>query len=29
MFLPVDAEVKVKLGENVRGSETVIAELRK
>lgn len=29
MFLPVDAEVKIKLGENVRGSETVIAELRK
>lgn len=29
MFLPVDAEVKVKLGDNVRGSETVIAELRK
>ena len=29
MFLPVDAEVKVKLGDNARGSETVIAELRK
>ena len=29
MFLPVDAEVKVKLGENVRGSETIIAELHK
>ena len=29
MFLPLDAEIKVKLGENVRGSETVIAELHK
>lgn len=29
MFLPVDAEVKVKLGETVRGSETIIAELHK
>ena len=29
MFLPLDAEIKVKLGENVRGSETIIAELRK
>ena len=29
MFLPLDAEIKVKLGENVRGSETIIAELYK
>lgn len=29
MFLPLDAEIKVKLGENVRGSETIIAELCK
>ena len=29
MFLPLDAEIKVKLGENVRGSETIIAELHK
>ena len=29
MYLPLDADVKVKLGDTVRGSETVIAELRK
>lgn len=29
MYLPLDAEIKVKLGELVRGSETVIAELHK
>ena len=29
MYLPLDAEIKVKLGELVRGSETVIAELQK
>lgn len=29
MYLPLDAEIKVKLGDNVRGSETIIAELRK
>lgn len=29
MYLPLDAEIKVKLGDTVRGSETVIAELRK
>lgn len=28
MFLPLDADIKVKLGECVRASETVIAELR-
>ena len=29
MYLPLDAEIKVKLGDYVRGSETVLAELRK
>ena len=29
MYLPLDAEIKVKLGDSVRGSETVIAELHK
>ena len=29
MYLPLDAEIKVKLGDTVRGSETVIAELNK
>lgn len=29
MFLPLDAVIKVKLGDTVRGSETVIAELNK
>ena len=29
MYLPLDADIKVKLGECVRGSETVIAELKK
>ena len=29
MYLPLDAEIKVKLGDTVRGSETVIAELHK
>ena len=29
MYLPLDAEIKVKLGECVRGSETIIAELQK
>ena len=29
MYLPLDAEIKVKLGDNVRGSETIIAELHK
>ena len=29
MYLPLDAEIKVKLGDTVRGSETVIAELQK
>ena len=29
MYLPLDADIKVKLGDTVRGSETVIAELRK
>ena len=28
MYLPLDAEIKVKLGESVRACETVIAELR-
>jgi len=27
MFLPVDADIKVKIGDKVRGSETVIAEI--
>jgi phosphatidylserine decarboxylase len=27
LFLPVDAKVKVKIGESVRGAETVIADL--
>ena len=29
MYLPLDAEIKVKLGEYVRASETVIAELHR
>ena len=29
MYLPLDAEIKVKLGDTVRGSETIIAELHK
>lgn len=29
MYLPLDAEIKVKIGECVRGSETIIAELHK
>ena len=29
MYLPLDAEIKVKLGEYVKGSESVIAALRK
>ena len=29
MYLPLDADIKVNLGECVRGSETVIAELKK
>ena len=29
MYLPLDAEIKVKLGDTVRGSETIIAELCK
>jgi phosphatidylserine decarboxylase len=29
MYLPLDAEIKVKLADTVRGSETVIAELHK
>lgn len=29
MYLPLDADIKVKLGDTVRGSETIIAELRK
>lgn len=29
MYLPLDADIKVTLGEYVRGSETVIAELKK
>lgn len=29
MYLPLDAEIKVKIGECVRGSETIIAELQK
>lgn len=29
MYLPLDADIKVKLGDTVRGSETVIAELHK
>ncbi len=29
MYLPLDAIIKVKLGDTVRGSETVIAELNK
>ena len=28
MYLPLDAEVKVKIGEYVRACETVIAELK-
>ena len=29
VYLPLDAEIKVKIGECVRGSETIIAELQK
>jgi phosphatidylserine decarboxylase len=29
MYLPLDADIKVTLGECVRGSETIIAELKK
>ena len=29
MYLPLDADIKVELGEYVRGSETIIAELKK
>ena len=29
MYLPLDAEIKVKLGDTVRGSETIIAELHR
>lgn len=29
MFLPLDADIKVKIGDYVRGSESVIAELKK
>lgn len=29
MYLPLDAEIKVRLGDFVRGSESVIAELKK
>ena len=29
MFFPLDAEIKVKLGDHVRACETVIADLRK
>ena len=29
MYLPLDAEIKVEIGDCVRGSETVIAELKK
>ena len=29
MFLPLDADIKVELGQCVRGAETVIAELKK
>lgn len=29
MYLPLDADIKVELGECVRGSETIIAELKK
>ena len=29
MYLPLDAEIKVKLGDYVRGCETVLAELQK
>ena len=29
MYLPLDADIKVKLGDTVRGCETVIAELHK
>ena len=29
MYLPLDADIKVKLGDVVRGSESVIAELKK
>jgi phosphatidylserine decarboxylase len=28
VFLPLDAEVLVKVGDKVRGAETVIAKLR-
>ena len=29
MYLPLDADIKVKIGDTVRGSETVIAELHR
>ena len=29
MYLPLDADIKVKIGDLVRGSESIIAELRK
>jgi hypothetical protein len=29
MFLPLDAEIMVKVGDYVRASESVIAELKK
>ena len=29
MFLPLDADIKVELGQCVRGAETIIAELKK
>ncbi len=29
MYLPLDADIKVQLGDIVRGSESVIAELKK
>ena len=29
MYLPLDSEIKVKVGDDVRACETVIAELRK
>jgi phosphatidylserine decarboxylase len=28
MYLPLDADIKVKIGDKVRASETIIAELR-
>ena len=29
MFLPLDADIKVEIGQCVRGAETIIAELKK